>query len=311
MKPTPLNGLIAATTTPFTADQSVDLDAIGPMIERLIETGVTGIYVCGSTGEGMSLTCEERKRVVEASIAAAQQRIKVIVQVGHNCLTDAVDLAKHAQSAGADIVSATCPSYFKIQDHDVLVDSMIPIAAATDLPFYYYHIPALTDSKVNIASFLGIADRIPNFVGMKYTTTTLFEYQHCLRSNDGRYDIVWGCDEMLLAALTAGAQAAIGSTYNIAAPLYRQIISAFQAGEISKASQLQYQSIEMIEILKQFSFHGTLKSVMSMLGMHGGPCRLPLTNLSADQATEIRDALQAIGFFDWCGHSTKNDWQPS
>ncbi len=98
----PLAGLIAATTTPLRDDGSLHLDAIGPMIDRLLESGVSGLYVCGSTGEGMSLTCDERKAVVEASVAAAAGRVPVIVQVGHNSLADARTLAAHAARAGAD-----------------------------------------------------------------------------------------------------------------------------------------------------------------------------------------------------------------
>ena len=100
---TPLNGLIAATVTPLDSTGIVELTAIKPMIDRLIESGVTGLYVCGSTGEGMSLTCQERKNVVEASVDATGGRVPVIVQVGHNSFTDACDLAKHAMSAGANV----------------------------------------------------------------------------------------------------------------------------------------------------------------------------------------------------------------
>ena len=122
----PLEGLIAATITPLRQDGEVDAGAIAPMIDRLIATGVTGLYVCGSTGEGMSLTCEERKQVVEETVKASADRVPVIVQVGHNSLADATTLAAHAEACGADVISATCPSYFKVDDTSNLVGACEP-----------------------------------------------------------------------------------------------------------------------------------------------------------------------------------------
>lgn len=280
------------------------LDAIGPMIDRLVDTGVAGLYVCGSTGEGMSLTCDERKRIVEASVEATAGRLPVIVQVGHNSLHDARDLARHAATCGADAVSATCPSYFKIGDNKTLVASMKEIAAgAPETPFYYYHIPSLTGSSIDVVDFLKRGgDAIRTLSGLKYTHTLLHEFQDCLRVDDGRFDVVWGCDEMLLGALATGARAAIGSTYNIAAPLYRQVIDAFQSGQAEAARDLQFNSVRMVNVMKRYSFHAALKAVMEMLGMPGGPCRLPLCDISEQEVDSLREQLGSIGFFDWCGH---------
>ena len=122
MNSAPLRGLIAATITPFRDNGSIDLDAIGPMLNRLIDIGVAGFYVCGSTGEGMSLTNQERKSVVEASVDVVAGRVPVIVQVGHNSVIEAKGLAAHAAKVGADVISATCPSYFKVNDPATLVE---------------------------------------------------------------------------------------------------------------------------------------------------------------------------------------------
>jgi N-acetylneuraminate lyase len=304
---TPLNGLIAATVTPLDSTGIVELTAIKPMIDRLIESGVTGLYVCGSTGEGMSLTCQERKNVVEASVDATGGRVPVIVQVGHNSITDACDLAKHAMSAGANVVSATCPSYFKVGDTDTLLSCMGQIAnAAPELPFYYYHIPALTGSQIDVVDFLERGGKnIPNLAGLKYTNTLIHEFQACQNTQSRGFDVVWGCDEMLLAAFASGATAAIGSTYNIAAPLYRRIIQAIEAGDWQTARQLQYHSVAMVNVMKSYAFHGALKAIMSMLGMPVGSCRLPLKDLTKDDTESLRSGLNDIGFFDWCGHETQ------
>lgn len=303
MNATRLSGLIAATYTPFDQEGSLLLSAIPSLVEHLLASGVSGLYVCGSTGEGMSLSNDERKAVSDAYIRAVDKRVPVIVQVGHNSLRDACELAQHAQQGGADIVSATCPSYYSISDVSTVLDCMAQIAgAASKLPFYYYHIPALTGSKLDIVGFLeeGV-ERIPNMLGLKYTDTKLFEFQLCREVDQGRFDVVWGCDEMLLGALATGAQAAIGSTYNVAAPLYLSLMQAMNVGDLTEAGRLQLLSVKMIRTMSQFPFHAAMKAVLEMLGHEVGPCRLPQGKLSDEDANLLRASLIDIGFFDWCG----------
>ena len=179
MKSVRYNGLIAATLTPMKASREVSMEHVGPQIERLIERQVAGLYVCGSTGEGVSLTNAERKAVTVESIRAAAGHVPVLVQVGHNSLAEAAELAAHAAASGAAGISATCPSYFKISNVQVLVDSMKTVAdAAPELPFYYYHIPSLTGNKFSMAEFLKLGcEAMPNLVGLKYSSPELHEYQ--------------------------------------------------------------------------------------------------------------------------------------
>ena len=301
MTGTRLQGLIAATYSPLNHAGEVCLDNVPAMMERLLEDGVSGVYVCGSTGEGMSLTREERMQITEAWIEAADKRVPVIVQVGHNAIAEAALLAEHAQKSGADIVSATCPSYFKIGDVDTLIECMAPIAAAApDLPFYYYHIPGLTGNQLVMADFLrNGADRMPNLAGLKYTDTRLNEFQDCVNLQGARFDVVWGCDEMLLGALATGAEAAIGSTYNIAAPLYRRIISAFQDGSIEEARQLQSFAVRMIRVIYRRPFHSSMKVILREMGIDLGRCRLPQQPLTEVQEQSLLADLTSIGFFQW------------
>jgi len=296
-----LKGLIAATYTPLDDQGNVDTTIIRPMVDHLLKSGASGLYVCGSTGEGISLSSDERRRVAHTFVEATNGRVPVIVQVGHNSLAEAQQLAAHAKQVGADVVSATCPSYFKITDVGTLIDCMAQIAAAApDLPFYYYHIPALTGSTIDIVEFLqrGL-DRIPSLAGLKYTDTKLHEFQECLELDDGQFDVVWGCDEMLLGAVATGARAAIGSTYNIAAPLYCQIIDALERGDLVEARQLQSRSVAMIRTLKQFPFHAAMKAVLAMNGFKVGGCRLPQGRLTDADVTTLKNELQSIGFFEW------------
>lgn len=296
-----LTGLIAAACTPMQSDGQLWLSQIPPLVEHLLASGVEGFYVCGSTGEGISLSREEREQVTEAYVRAIGGRKPVVVQVGHNSLAEAKRLAGHAASVGADSISATCPSYFKVGSEEMLTDCMEEVAAgAPSLPFYYYHIPALTGSPLNMVRFLDLAkDRIGNLVGLKYTDTKLHEFQQCLAYKRGRFDVVWGCDEMMLGALASGATGAIGSTYNIAAPTYLRLMKRFEGGDWTGAREEQLRSIAMIDVMKRYPFHAALKCVLKQLGHDMGRCRPPQESLTAGQEDQLRADLDAIGFFEW------------
>lgn len=296
-----LTGLVAATYTPMDDAGRLNLVEVPSQVERLIGEGVSGLYVCGSTGEGASLTGGERRLVAEAFVDAAAHRVPVIVQVGHNSVSEAAELAAHAQEIQADVVSAVAPSYFKVGTVELLVECMESIAAAAPaLPFYYYHIPALSGAALDMVQFLQQGGtRIANLAGIKYTSSTVHEYQLCQEFENGRFDLVWGADEMLLSALVVGARGAIGSTYNIAAALYQRIIAAFDAGDLEEAGRLQYQSVTMIRTIYQFPFHPAMKKIMKMLGTDCGRCRLPQPRLSDVEIAELHEKLDQIGFFNW------------
>jgi N-acetylneuraminate lyase len=183
----------------------------------------------------------------------------------------------------------------------MLVECSAEIAAAAPrLPFYYYHIPVMTGVAVPMTTFLtAAARRIPNLAGLKYTANTLHEYQECVALEGGRFDVLYGFDELLLPALSVGAAGAVGSTFNIAAPLYRRVIDAFATGDIEAARAAQLRAVQMIATIARHPFHPAMKVILGWLGTPCGRCRPPLPDVSpGDQAT-LRAALEALGFFEW------------
>jgi N-acetylneuraminate lyase len=300
-----IEGIVPAVFTPMQPDGSLNLGRVPAIVEFLIQEKVSALYVCGSTGEGPSLTSEERRLVAEAYIRAAADRLPVIVQIGHNSLKQARALAAHAQQIGAAAISAVPPSYFKIYSLDQLICCLEEIAdGAPELPFYYYHIPRLTDAEIDLVEFLRIgSDRLPTLNGVKYSNFKIFELQACTALEEGRFNMLFGSDEMLLSGLVGGAQGAVGSTYNFAASLHRSIFAAYRRGDIVKAQHLQGQSVEMIQPLNRFgsptSNLPAFKALMQIIGLDCGPIRLPHITLSAEQSENLRSAMEAIGFFEW------------
>jgi N-acetylneuraminate lyase len=296
-----LSGLIAATFTPMLSDGALNLSMAKPIVDHLLASGVSGLYVCGSTGEGPLLTTEERKATAAAYVEAAAGRLPVVVQVGHSSIVEARQLAEHAAQIGADATSAVAPYYFKPSSVNVLVDCLAEIAGgAPKLPFYYYHIPELSGVNVDPVELLArVSAQVPNFAGIKYTAPTTDEYQTLLGAEGGRFCILFGRDEMLLSGLAVGAPGAVGSTYNFAAPLYRRVMAAYQRGDIREAQRWQGCAVAMVRVILRFRGHAGLKAMMSILGLDCGPNRLPVVALNSDEVASMRRELTAIGFFDW------------
>ncbi|MBE3096690.1 MAG: dihydrodipicolinate synthase family protein [Planctomycetes bacterium] len=300
-----VRGLIAAPFTPMHPDGSVNLDAVGPYADLLHRNGLAGAFICGTTGEGLSLTTRERLDLAErwVSATAGREPLKLIVHVGHTSLAECRILAAHAQAAGAWGIGAMGPCFFRPQTVGDLADFCAAVAsAAPDLPFYYYHIPSMTGVNFPMIDLLrAVAGRIPNFAGIKYTWENLMDYGLCLAFEGGRYDMLFGRDEILLAGLALGARGAVGSTYNFAAGLYHRILEAFGKGDLETARSLQGKSMEMIRLLVQFD--GTAlasgKAMMKAVGLDCGPVRPPLRNLTAEQESRLFSDLAKMGLADF------------
>lgn len=296
-----MSGLVPATFTPMHTDGSLNLEVVPAMVERLIDFRSNALFVCGTTGESSSMTTPERKATLGAFIQASAGRVPVVAHVGHTSLADCRDLAAHAQTNGAAAIATTPPFYFRPGSVSELVDCMAEIAAAApQLPFYYYHIPHLTGVSLSMENFLRQAkDRIPNLGGIKYTAPTLYEFQACSAVDDGRFNMVFGCDEMLLSGLAAGATGAVGSTYNLAAPLYHRIRECFESGKIEEARQLQLISVQMVVLVQKYRALPALKSMMKIAGIDCGPTRLPLVAMKPEEIESLRSGLEALDFLKW------------
>jgi N-acetylneuraminate lyase len=296
-------GLVAAPFTPMNADGAINLDAVDNYARWLHRNKVVGAFICGTTGEGMSLTIEERQQLAKRWVAAAPAGLRVIVHVGHNSLADSRALAEHAQAIGADSIGCLSPFFFKPAGVKGLVDWCEQVAAAApQLPFYYYHMPSMTGVSFKVSEFLRLAGKsIPNLAGIKFTFEDLEDYNRCLQIEDGRFDVLFGRDELLLSALKLGAQGAVGSTYNYAAPLYLALIAAYEQGDEPKAAELQALAVRMIDAFIQCGAHpiAAFKWFMSRVGVDCGPVRRPLAEPTSEQLVRLEEKLQASGFCEW------------
>lgn len=300
--PRKASGLIAAPHTPMRSDGSLHVDIVDQQAAHFARVGVSGAFAGGTTGESLSLSCAERQQLHERWQAAGRTKdLTVLVHVGSNCVPEAREMAAHAQQIGVDGIAVMAPCFFRSQNVAELVNYCADVAShAPDTPFYYYDIPIMTHVELNMPDFVDQAmERIPTFAGLKFTNKDLYQFQQCRAKKNGELTLLHGFDETLLSGLCYGANGAVGSTYNFAAPLYLRLMKAYQDSDIATAKALQADSVSLVRVLVSYGFAAASKSVMSMLGIDCGPVRAPLTPLSAQEIESLRSELEEVGLFRW------------
>ena len=290
-----ITGLIAAPVTPFRNDDSIAPETVPDYAKFLIDQGVSGVFVNGTTGEGFSLTDTERKVMTEAWCAEKNANFKVIIHVGHTSQKTSRELAEHATSFGADAIGEMGPIFFKPTSVDGLVNYCSVTASSTNLPYYYYHMPSMNGLHFKMTEFLEIAEsKIPTLCGIKYTHFDVEDFSQSLKFKDQKFDLLFGRDEALLKALSAGAEGAVGSTYNCFAPLYLSLINQYKSGHLEEAEILQQESINIINSLAAVSFFSALRHSMRIQGLETGEPRLPLNRLTLKQKNNLEKQLEII-----------------
>lgn len=290
-------GLIAAPFTPMDNNGDVVTDLIPEYFDFLNKNGVAGVFINGSTGEGVSLSQRERRETTVAWTSAAKgSSVKVISLVGGTSYKESIENAQHAQSAGVDAIAIMAPYYFKPPTARELVEFCRLVAESVpDLPVYFYHIPVLTGCNISMYDFLVEASgKIPNLAGVKYTHEDFMDFLSCIHLEDGRFDMLWGRDENFLSALVLGTRAAVGSTFNYAAPLYLEMIRSFDEGDLSRARLLQQKSIDMIRLLPKYGGIATGKAYMKYMGFDFGKFRTPVRNMDDETYERFRNDVDAL-----------------
>lgn len=297
-----LDGLIAAPFTPFSQNGTLDTGVIERYATFLKEQRVSGAFIAGTTGEGMLMTVEERKSLSEEWMKHQSSSFRIIVHVGATSYVDAAALAAHAQAIGAHAISTMGPLFLRPPSIDQLISYCQEITrAAPETPFYYYHIPQISGVHFLMRDFLAkAADTLPTLVGIKYTDGDIMDMSLCLADSVGKWNILYGQDETLLAGLALGAKGAVGSTYNYLAPLYHKIITLFDQGHIEEARAHQRLSMQFVRHL--ITYGGGVaggKPLMKLVGIDCGPVRFPARNTPAIELKKFHEEIKALGLDEY------------
>lgn len=289
-------GIWPALVTPLTADGHVDVPATEALIESLLATGIGGLYVCGGTGEGVLLSTEVRRDMAETAIAAVAGRVPVMVHVGSITTAEAVDLAEHANLAGADAISAVPPFYYSYPFPAILAHYRA-LTASSDVPLYVYHIPGATGATITPEQLLEIC-ALDGVAGFKYTSQDLWFLSRIMARRDpDRVNILSGPDELFLPCLALGVEGAIGTTYNFMPRLYVDIMQSFLRGDLTTARRLQRAATDLIEALIPYGVIPATKALLAILGHDVGYGVPPMPAIEGEEARRLRHDLERVGLF--------------
>jgi 2-dehydro-3-deoxy-D-pentonate aldolase len=234
------SGLMPAMVTPFDERGEVDLGATEAVIERFIEAGVDGISPLGSTGEFSHLTGEERKRFAKEVVRIVCGRVPLVVGVGSSGTREAVELARHAESVGAEGVLVVSPFYWKVGEEG-LFRHFAAVAEAVEIPVLVYNLPMLTGIDLSPSLIARIAAECPNVSGLKETVTEYFHTVGVLReikSVRPDFSVLSGWEDLILPSLLAGADGSICAFANVAPELFVDLVHSARDGDLERAAEL-------------------------------------------------------------------------
>lgn len=300
MKHHRIRGLIAATFTPFDHNGNLKLEVIPQYAQHIIRKGIDGVFVCGTSGEGLLMTVEERTKVLEAWMPY-HESLQIVAHVATTNYLDSRQLAAHANGLGVDAIACMGPCYLPPQRAEELVEyNKIIAAAAGNTPYYYYHLPNVSGVHVKMNTFLKLASGvIPNLTGIKFTSFDLMDMQECILMENGRFNIMHGHDEILLSGLAAGVRGGVGTSFNLIPEIYKGIIDSFEAGDWEVARTLQLRSVDFVKLmLKYENSVVSTKAMLNLAGLELGPCRLPLRNLTEKEILSLEEDLKSLEFYD-------------
>lgn len=282
-----LRGILPALVTPLDDSGVFQQSVFERLIERVYQADIDGVYVCGSTGEGLLQPLEQRKRVAEVAVRCSPRGKRVIVHTGAYRTADAVELTRHAGAIGAAAVSSLPPA--GVYSFDELRAYYRTLAAASDLPFLVYYFPAITGSVASVEQMLDLC-ALPNVAGLKFTDHDFFKLS--LVRNTGAV-VFNGYDEMLVAGLIMGASGGIGTFYNLVPELFVEVYRLGQAGKWTEARAVQARINELIELTLRYPCFPAVKAILRWSGLDCGRCLEPRRSLTPEEEHRLRSALLA------------------
>ncbi|WP_309120285.1 dihydrodipicolinate synthase family protein [Paenibacillus sp.] len=268
-------GIYVAMYSAYDDKGEVDAERVKKLARYYVGKGIKGLYVGGSSGEGILQTAEERKRVLEAVMEEIRGELKVIVHVGANSTRESAELSRHAELHGADAISAVPAIYYRLSDEAVerhwqhMIDS-------SELPFVIYNIPQTTGFRLSPKLLAKLAAQ-PKVIGVKMSGESAFELQQYKVAGGDDFLVFNGPDEQFLAGRIMGADGGIGGTYGVMPELFCKLNELYAERRLADAQELQYQiNAVIIKLLSYPSLYGAAKHILSLRGVETGQPRLPL-----------------------------------
>lgn len=288
------DGVIVALVTPFRADGSIDLAALGELVERSIAARVTGLVPCGTTGESATLTHDEHRDVIAAVVKRARGRVKVIAGTGSNNTAEAVALTRFAQEAGADGALVITP-YYNRPSQEGLYRHFRAVAEAAPIPVVLYDVPSRTACRLEPETAARL-DPVRNIVAIKDASGSL-ETVSRLRAAT-RLAVLAGDDALTLPSLALGAVGVVSVAANVVPEECVEMVSRFRSGDARGALEIHDRLFPLFRALFVETNPVPVKTALRLLGRGTGTVRLPLAPLAEANEARLRAVLSEGG---WLG----------
>jgi N-acetylneuraminate lyase len=279
-------GIIIALYSSYDAEGNINKEGARKLARHYASTGVKGLYVGGSSGEGMLQSVEERKQMLEAVIAEVGDELTIIAHVGAPSTRDSVELAAHAELVGAHAVSAVPAIYYRLSP-DSVESHWQAIIDSTSLPFMIYHIPQTTGFQLSKSLLIKMAAQV-KVIGVKISAESTFELQQFKAAGGKDFLVLNGPDEQYLAGRSIGADGGIGGTYGVMPELFLKVEQCYGQGDMAEAQKWQFIINDLIvELLSFPSLYGACKAILSLRGFETGQPRMPLLPIKASDQDRV------------------------
>lgn len=287
------SGIFVATVTPFTASGELDEKAFGELLDFEISAGVDGIYACGTTGEGVSMTVAQRKRVAEIVRSHAGSKVTAMTQVGDEAIENVRELAKHAEDIGMDGVAALTPYYYKPDEASVL-DYYRSVSSFSNLPLFIYHIPPMTGLTLPPHTIVKIMQEIPNIKGIKDSSGDFRSLLEILYHAPKGQAVFTGTDEYAAQGFMSGISGCVSGYSSVFPELYVSLYSNFRKGNMKGALEMQ-QKIAQAKAFLRTPYIQAIKEALKLRGVNGGFVKSPLRKMSETEIKELAAGLRNLG----------------
>ena len=285
------HGIIPAMVTPLTKKDTLNEPALRRLTNYLVENGVHGVFATGSQGEFWAFSEQEKCRVWEIVVEETNQRVPVYAGTAAVTTREAVTLTQAAEAAGVDAVSVLTPFFISPND-DELYEHYRAIAAATRLPVLLYTNPDRTNVKLSAALVSRLAE-IDNIVGIKDSSGDLNNSLTYIQSAPAEeFAVLMGRDTLILDGLQIGAKGAIAATGNVVPALVAKIYNCFKEGDLEGARKAQDELAPLRKAFTWGTFPVVIKEALDLIGMEGGPARMPVGPLTPDQRERLCNLLK-------------------
>ena len=293
---TKYEGIIPAFYACYDKDGKVSPEAVRALTQYHINKGVKGVYVCGSSGECIYQSKEDRKITLENVMAVAKGKLTVIAHVACNNTEDSVELAKHAESCGVDAIAAIPPIYFRLPEYSIAKYWNDMSEAAPNTDFIIYNIPQLAGVALTMPLFKEMLKN-PRVIGVKNSSMPVQDIQ--MFKAEGKDDIVVfnGPDEQFISGRVIGATAGIGGTYGVMPELFLKMDELVKANRLEEAKEVQYAANEII--YKMCSGHGNMYAMIKEIlrineDLNIGSVKAPLEPLNEADKEIAKEAAAMV-----------------